>query len=376
MMINQRFAIFFVLATALGLVAYIAGFYHGQSAAHSAAVGAASLDSPSGPITPNTAETVPLSTPSETVDPAAAPLLDWVTEKQWYALEQWLAAVKDTLNAERREAFLNAVRRNMNKYDAVVLRRLLRNYSSWYPQDVEAQFLLSDLQQMEGLAESALETLFVLLNGGHGEAVMQRARTDADRIINNISAGLKNRGAVGELVAFWEHVSQRYPASDYFRYEWARALAANQRWDDARRVLLETGVSDVAQTTLDALALELEEAEQGLQFQRRGDRLLAAVTGSAGGEYSLLVDTGANITSLSRQALRGLQAIPLGRTVKVRTAGGVVETSVYRVASMQVQGRTLADVRVLQMPVELPGVDGLLGVDVLRRLQWQPVDNL
>ena len=149
----------------------------------------------------------------------------------------------------------------------------------------------------------------------------------------------------------------------------------------AQRLLDEIGTTDVAQDTLDDLAVEIAQASQGPGFVRRNGQLLATVSAGPQAQtespaFELLVDTGANITSLSRRALRQLSAEPTGRSVKVRTAGGTVETEVFVVPQMYVQGRVVSNVRALRLPNEMLGMDGLLGTDILQRLNWMPVDSL
>ena len=59
--------------------------------------------------------------------------------------------------------------------------------------------------------------------------------------------------------------------------------------------------------------------------------------------------------------------------MRIRTAGGVVETGVYRVPELEVQGQYFSDVRVLELPVVLPGLDGLLGLDIIHQLSADPL---
>ena len=128
-------------------------------------------------------------------------------------------------------------------------------------------------------------------------------------------------------------------------------------------------------TTLDELAERLALAEQGVTFIRDGDRLLSQVSAPETGlTFMLLVDTGANITSFTRDALRTLGARRLGEDARVRTASGVVTTGVYSVSELNVQGQYFSDVRVLELPAKLPGLDGLLGTDIIRQLSADPLN--
>ena len=185
---------------------------------------------------------------------ALDPLEQLIQRQQWYQLGQWLQDQGDNLNLVHGQRLQAGLRQHANKYDAVAMRRLLRIYLQFQPDDVEARFLLSDMQLLEGLADAALESLLDILRVHHDAAVNQRARTEADRIIQTIVATLQARGALGELESFWRHVSARYSASDAYRYQWARSLFELRRFEEAAGVLAETGSQDISQATLDEFA--------------------------------------------------------------------------------------------------------------------------
>ncbi len=291
----------------------------------------------------------------------------------WFALERWLVTHASTLTAAHGQVLLEALTPALNKYDAVSLRRVLRAYLAAQPGDSAVMLLLADLQQMSGMREAALETLLQIMEFPVSMDAVAQARREADRIIKTIDLELRNRGALAEREAFWRHISQRVTDSDRYRYELAKALAQLQRWDEARRVLLETGTSDVAADTLKALSDKIEAGATGLQFERDGARMLARVSAPAGLQLTLLVDTGANVTSLSLDALRRLNARRLKDIARIRTASGVVSSAVYEVTELQVQGRSFKDLRVIELPADIPGLDGLLGQDILQPLAFDPL---
>ena len=298
-------------------------------------------------------------------------------QEAWYALERWLVTHQTVLSVEVEygETLVNTIKQKANKYDAVALRRILRAYLSAVPGHNEALFMLSDLQQMGGLREAALESLLEILDNPQDSEVVRLARRQADQIINLVATELRNQTAMAQREAWWRYISQRLPMSDRYRYEWARALADVQRWSEARRVLMETGTSDVSQADLDQLLTLIDNSEQGLQFQRDGSRMLAVAHGADGGRFTLLVDTGASVTSLSNAALRRLSATRLNQQVKIQTASGVVSARVFEVPEIEVQGRNFNALRVIELPVELPGLDGLLGFDVLQQLSLSPLNS-
>lgn len=370
MIFRRTFAVFFFMLAGAGL--YVLGYQAGiSSAAQHQALSAA-------PAAPDNADSAAVTdeillVDSSGFDSTSGEFAQLLASGAWFGLERWLVEHHNELTPQHGAALIRTVSGKINKYDAVALRRVLRAYLDVQPRDNGALFLLSDLQQMGGMREAALETLFQVLDYPLDAEVAERARRQADQIISVIDVELRNRGALAEREAFWRHISQRVPASDRYRYELAMSLAQLQRWDEARRVLQETGTSDIAQATLDELAVRIDNAEQGLQFQRDGSRMLSTAVAPGGARLTLLVDTGANVTSLSLPALRAISARRLEERARIRTASGVVTTGVYEVAELEVQGRVFRQLRVVELPAELPGLDGLLGLDVLQQLSIDPL---
>lgn len=291
----------------------------------------------------------------------------------WFQLERWLGEHAQTMTQQQGRDLVASMSRQVNKYDALAMRSVLRAYLDVMPEHIDAMFLLSDLQQISGMREGALETLFELLAQPVSAEVFSKAKLSAEQIINVIDNELRTRGALADRAAFWQHVSARLPSSDFFRYQWARALAQYKQHDEALRILAQTGTTDVSQESLDDLAEQILLAQTTVQFQRDGDRLLSVIQTPGGLSITLLVDTGANVTSLTKSALRSLAAKRQPEQARVRTAGGVVTTGIYTVPEMLVEGRVFNNIRVIELPVDLPGIDGLLGTDLINQLSVDPL---
>ena len=358
------------LALAAMAAVYAIGFWQGSSRASSSNVMATPDISSS-----TTAPAVGSARPSEQMPAADATdvFYELLENGAWFQLERWFDEHAQSVSTEQGVALVNSMSKQVNKYDALAMRSVLRAYLDVRGDDIDALFLLSDLQQVSGLREGALETLFGLLAQPVEPQQYDQAKRAAEQIINVIDNELRTRGALAERAAFWQHVSLRLPASDLFRYQWARALAQYKQHDEALRILAQTGTSDVSQDELDMLEEQILLAQTTVQFQKDGDRLLSIASAPTGLAVTLLVDTGANITSLTKSALRSLAARRLPQEASVRTAGGLVTTGIYSVPEIRVEGRLFTDLRVLELPIDLPGIDGLLGTDLLNQLAVDPL---
>jgi predicted aspartyl protease/thioredoxin-like negative regulator of GroEL len=374
-MLGRGIQLFLILALLLG--AYIAGYYQGsgqwpgQNTAPSLSIAPlaqqnqlAQQQKQGGPA--NLSGDISGDTP-------ANEYANLLANGAWFQLERWLGEHAQTMTQQQGQDLVAAMSRQFNKYDALAMRSVLRAYLDVMPEHIDAMFLLSDLQQISGMREGALETLFELLAQPLPPETFDKAKRSAEQIINVIDNELRGRGALADRAAFWQHVSARVPSSDFFRYQWARALAQYKQHDEALRILAQTGTTDVSQQSLDDLVEQILLAQTTVQFQRDGDRMLSLVETPGGLSITLLVDTGANVTSLTKSALRRLAAQRLPEQARVRTAGGIVTTSIYTVPEMLVEGRLFSDLRVIELPVELPGIDGLLGTDLINQLAADPL---
>lgn len=237
--------------------------------------------------------------------------------------------------------------------------------------DAEALFLLSDLCQMTGDVDAALEPLLDILRFPPTPEAAERARQRLELLINAREQQLIHAGDLAALVAYFERLVLAEPTWDGHRLKLARWLARSGATADAARLLREVGTVGVSEVEIEALAREIELADTRLPVERRDGAMFAraVVAGSRGsGSFRLLVDTGATMTGMTEERLVSLGAERVGERVTVHTAAGVVELPVYRLSELSVGSIVLRDLPVLGFEVLPGGADGLLGTDVLHRL--------
>lgn len=89
----------------------------------------------------------------------------------------------------------------------------------------------------------------------------------------------------------------------------------------------------------------------------------------------LVIDTGASVTTLSRDSFEAIRHrgrfTELGPQV-FNTAGGVSRGTMYRVDTLRLGKQVLSDVPIAVLDFDMPnGIDGLLGMNVLRHFRFQ-----
>ena len=266
---------------------------------------------------------------------------------------------------------LDAVRaliRDGRPYDAL---QVLTAYLEEMPGDADGLFLLSDLYQMTGEVDAALDPLLEILRFPPTPEVARRARTRLNLLINAREQQLANVGDLTSLVAFFEHLVLAEPGWDGHRLKLAGWLLRSGRTEEAARLIREVGLEGVSQEQIDALAGEIELARSSLPVERHGGAMYTTVT-VAGAKrrdrFRFLIDTGATMTGLGEAHLRRLGARRVAEGIRVRTANGTVLLPVYRIVELRLGGLVLGNLMVLGFSDLPENADGLLGMDVLSRL--------
>jgi hypothetical protein len=109
-----------------------------------------------------------------------------------------------------------------------------------------------------------------------------------------------------------------------------------------------------------------EEPPAGLDTGRdRYEHMLAPVSINGQGPFQFLMDTGANVSCVSR-ALADRLALTPGPTATVHTVVGVRERPSVVIDHLQVGSRSRKAVKAPSLPFSSEGVDGVLGVDWLK----------
>jgi len=97
----------------------------------------------------------------------------------------------------------------------------------------------------------------------------------------------------------------------------------------------------------------------------RFDHMLAPVTINGQGPFQFLMDTGANVSCVSRALADRLDLTP-GPSARVHTVVGVRDRPSVLIDRLQVGTRSRNAVKAPSLPFSTNGVDGLLGVDWLK----------
>ena len=305
--------------------------------------------------------------PAATVEPDAFNRL--VANRAWAELVDRLERLRYSrpdLVEDERLRLLELTMRLGAEGEANAALQLLASYVSFNPRDAGAQFLLADLLERNGQLRKAMEPLFAILEFPPDGETALRARQHLERLIHEVVQLRAGAGDATGPVALYRDLVLREPGHDGHRLGLIRWLARAAKYSEAAAELKQLGRVGITDAQVEAVERELALGKSELPVTREGLMLFAELR-VAGAPVRMLIDTGATQTGMRGDVLRRLGASDLGRTVRVRTAGGVVAARLHRVREL-----VLGELRVEQLDVlaldSLPaGVDGLLGMDVLGR---------
>ncbi|GHA11429.1 hypothetical protein GCM10008090_21490 [Arenicella chitinivorans] len=184
---------------------------------------------------------------------------------------------------------------------------------------------------------------------------------------------LERNGDLSGIQLLYQQLVDLHPGVTRFRLELAHA---NLHLGDLNRARLlyeelryDPDFGAIAEHALDTIERKSsdqarnDEVEVPLEIQ--GSSMLVRVSLNQQ-PTTLLLDTGASITALSKATIRALNLPPTGQKIWLATANGQRQASVYSLNQITLGQFTLN--RVLVAEIDLEHYDGLLGTDVLSAL--------
>jgi clan AA aspartic protease (TIGR02281 family) len=391
----RRLIIFtFIFGIGLAIGWQLHGIRDSAAAAASASLSSAATDLP----TATTADQLPHRS-------TAAPPDSSRTEQKLFSSEEFL----HLLNT-RFEAAIEAYSHNLGQNPAAAaslrpvfeswLRQCMsycttgdfyRKVDSWlhvYYEDIQVLLLLAEHQSAQGYPEEAAMTLQYASTYAYQESQRSAVTRALDALVVTTDQRLVASTRWVELTGFYELLDSigltqpEYQLRQALLYQQlgelssARALlltlaAADQYGDEAWRERVQAAIG--ASTPSEPAAVAALTETNAVPLQRLGEHYVLEVNIN-NTALTLLLDTGASMTTLSRAGFAKLESSKLqylGRRL-FNTAGGVTSGEVYQTRAITLGNNTWQqlDIAVLNYPTAA-GVDGLLGMNLLRNYRFQ-----
>lgn len=255
-----------------------------------------------------------------------------------------------------------------------------------YYQDIPVLLLLAEHQRLQGSPEEAATTLQIAAT--YALQVDQRESVVAavQHLVGATDEYLSQQQAWIELLGFYEYLDTIDLGSHKYMLRQASLYQILGEPVRSRELLLELQADDDKlntqwTTTLARLlaqdmpaATTIDLPVNAIAVIRRGDHFLVNTSLNGIDQVILMIDTGASITTLSRASFAALASrdyVSRGSRV-FNTANGRTRGHVYRAASLTLGETRISDVDVAVIDYQpSTGVDGLLGMNVLRNFRFE-----
>lgn len=217
-------------------------------------------------------------------------------------------------------------------------------------------------------------------------AYMPQIERAFDAFVSGVDTQLSSQYRWRELSYFYEHLGTLGLSTSHHQLRLAELYL-----EDGQRALAHELLERLsAVPTVAAQAAKLRERRGDAEAERTsitaapldvltlntvGRHFYLPVRLNRSTEAQLLIDTGASMTTLSQDAFRRLR--PQTRFTEVgpqifNTAGGTTKGTVYRIEQFRLGDQNLTNVHIAVLDFALPpGVDGLLGMNVLSHFHFQ-----
>jgi len=263
---------------------------------------------------------------------------------------------------------------------------LVQRWLQAYYADIDVLLLLADNQSFCGAPEEAARTLQIAntyaLNPGEWASVA----TGVARLIAATEEQLTGQQDWIKLLGFYEfleasdlatNISQLGRASLYERIgeiQRSRELLLALRESDNRINVEWTAALNRQLANVSEQPLSETRPQHEIPLTRRGNHYNVAAIINGGNPLALVIDTGASITTLSKESFSQLEnrgAQYLG-TQLFNTANGMTQGEIYQVDSIQLGEINIPNPKIAVLDFEpSAGLDGLLGMNVLQRYRFE-----
>jgi clan AA aspartic protease (TIGR02281 family) len=255
-----------------------------------------------------------------------------------------------------------------------------------YYADIEVLLLLADNQRFCGSPEEAARTLQIAnayaVNPGQLESV---AAAVARLVVATDKHLTKQQGWI-ELLGFYElleaidlatNTSQLRRASLYERIgemQYSRELLLELRENDDRMNGEWTAALNLQLANSAQQPFAKDRPQHEIPLTRRGNHYLVAAAINGVSQLALVIDTGASITTLSKESFSQIDntGVRYLGTQLFNTPNGMTQGEMFRVDSIQLGEIKILDLEIAVLDFEpSDGLDGLLGMNVLRNYRFE-----
>ncbi len=295
--------------------------------------------------------------------------------------EQVAAQLKVRLLKELK--FLTETRNNID------FSELVENYLTIYYDDIEVLLILADFNRANGSYHEAVNVFLLAHTYSYSSADQEKVGTRFKQFVMNTDNTYTEQKNWWSLINLYAQINTSGLMTSTYQYRQALAhlrsgdtVFATEQLDQLRDDSL---VGELAIKALSSIGRENESPSteyslswvgaDSIALQKLGNQYAVNLENSRRNSVKLLIDTGASMTALSREAFKTLNSI--GDAVEqdrrvFRTANGLVQATVYSVPELSLGPHRLGNTQIAVIDFEKNrGIDGLLGMNILGQFRFQ-----
>lgn len=297
------------------------------------------------------------------------------------------AQADDTVAQHAKGQVLDHARRLIAQADFASAIQLLQLYLQVAYRDVEARLLLADAYRGANDPRAAIEQLYESKGQAYRPGMLDQLTRRLRAVVTEYADRLQKSGDSSGLLELYQNLTQFEPSYAPYFIGLAMAQLALEDNEAARQSLLlvaqDPQVGAQARELLERVRVAMTEPRQpepsvpatevtGIPLLRSGSHFLVDARLGNAQPVRLLIDTGASLTMLTPDILerRGIGAHATGRTGTFNTANGKVRAPIYRLDALTVGDWQVSNLDVAVLELSDAGIDGLLGMNFLRRFQF------
>jgi len=255
-----------------------------------------------------------------------------------------------------------------------------------YYADIEVLLLLADNQRFCGSPEEAARTLQIANAYAVNPGQLESVAAAVARLVVATDKYLTQQQGWIELLGFYElleaidlatNTSQLRRASLYGRIgevQHSRELLLQLRENDDRMNAEWTAALNLQLANSAEQPFAKDQPQYEIPLSRRGNHYLVSAAINGVSQLPLVIDTGASITTLSKESFSKIDNTGvryLGKKL-FNTPNGMTQGEMYRVDSIQLGEIEILDLEIAVLDFEpSDGLDGLLGMNVLRNYRFE-----
>lgn len=335
--------------------------------------------------------------PSQTVFPQESNALKQTNNADSSTLNSSQSLASDSLDANemnakntpQRSALLSSAKQMFTNKNYLELGLLLQNYLKQHPQDMDFLLLEAKMKVETTLLSDAIAHYYDLLRNPMTVAQQHEVEEQISTLSHNTIEQLTRLYSWDVLAMFIEPLLQLDPNNRLYILSLARAYAEQYQEalmenvlaslpynDPSAQAIRQIIVTQQLPQTTEELPGQAVAANAGraIALQKYADQYVIDGLLSSN-PVSLLIDTGASVTAISKQYFNRLsnryRVNYLGR-FSIGTAAGTIKANMYQFRELRIGHVKVENLPVVILPMgQLENADGLLGMNFLREFDFK-----